>query len=82
MQVEGRGADGRGVRLRIDGDRIAALEPVDPAPDLPLLLPGLVDVQVNGFAGADVNADPLTVADLIRLTRSLRRASPPSARPS
>jgi N-acetylglucosamine-6-phosphate deacetylase len=71
MQVEGRSADGRGVRLRIDGDRIAALEPIDPAPDLPLLLPGLVDIQVNGFAGADVNADPLTVGDLIRLTRSL-----------
>ena len=71
MLVEGRTPDGTGVRLRIDDDRIAAVEPVPPDPQWPLLLPGLVDLQVNGFAGADVNAEDLTVADVAALTRSL-----------
>jgi N-acetylglucosamine-6-phosphate deacetylase len=71
MLVEGRRADGRGVRVRVDGDRIAAVEPLGAAPDLPLLLPGLVDLQVNGFAGIDVNADNLGPADLVRLTVAL-----------
>jgi N-acetylglucosamine-6-phosphate deacetylase len=71
MLVEGRTPDGAGIRLRIDGERIGAIEAVEPDPRWPLLLPGLVDLQVNGFAGADVNAIDLTVADVAALTRSL-----------
>lgn len=33
--------------------------------------PGLVDLQVNGFAGWDVNADDVTAEDVVELTRAL-----------
>jgi N-acetylglucosamine-6-phosphate deacetylase len=71
MLLDGRGADGRGVRVRVERDRIAAVEPLGPAPELPLLLPGLVDLQVNGFAGTDINAENLDAADLVKLTAAL-----------
>jgi N-acetylglucosamine-6-phosphate deacetylase len=41
-------------RLRVDGGRIAAVER-DSAPvgDLPIVAPGLIDLHVHGFGGAD-----------------------------
>jgi N-acetylglucosamine-6-phosphate deacetylase len=36
-----------------------------------MITPGLVDLQVNGFAGYDVNADDVTVDTLAALTRAL-----------
>ncbi|WP_052667012.1 N-acetylglucosamine-6-phosphate deacetylase [Nitriliruptor alkaliphilus] len=33
--------------------------------------PGLVDLQVNGYAGHDVNAEDLSPADVVALTRAL-----------
>src|SRR5690606_40591807 len=33
--------------------------------------PGLVDLQVNGYAGWDVNADDVTPDDVVGLTRAL-----------
>ncbi|MFI7650260.1 N-acetylglucosamine-6-phosphate deacetylase [Micromonospora sp. NPDC049460] len=72
-RIEGRLADGRPVRLRISGDRISSIEETEPTPDQPTILPGLVDLQVNGFAGADVNADDVSVATVVELTRSLCR---------
>src|SRR5699024_7234903 len=33
--------------------------------------PGLVDLQVNGYAGHDVNADDVTVETITALTRAL-----------
>jgi N-acetylglucosamine-6-phosphate deacetylase len=48
---------GRSLRVRIEDGRIAAIEPTTDRTDS-WLTPGLVDVQVNGFAGHDVNAAP------------------------
>ncbi|MFC0674599.1 N-acetylglucosamine-6-phosphate deacetylase [Brachybacterium hainanense] len=39
--------------------------------DLPLLAPGLVDLQVNGFAGHDVNAEDPSPEAIIAIARSL-----------
>ena len=36
-----------------------------------MITPGLVDLQVNGYAGHDVNADDVTVDTLAALTRAL-----------
>ena len=58
-----------------------------PPDDAAFVAPGLVDLQVNGYAGLDLNGrrpDARTVADLCRalLPRSARRAScRPSSRP-
>ena len=67
--VEGRDPwSGRSLRVTADGGRIESIESVDRALDL-WLAPGLVDLQVNGFAGHDLNAgnvDPSTVVELVR----------------
>lgn len=47
-----------------------------PAPDdddLPFLAPGLVDLQVNGFAGIDVNGPDVTTERIVEITAALAR---------
>ncbi|GAA1566466.1 MULTISPECIES: N-acetylglucosamine-6-phosphate deacetylase [Kribbella] len=66
--LEGRTADGRGVRVRYSPAGIEEVADHPSAPDL-LLIPGLVDVQLNGYAGLDVN-DPAANA-LPALVRTL-----------
>ncbi|PZG23359.1 N-acetylglucosamine-6-phosphate deacetylase, partial [Nonomuraea aridisoli] len=72
MTIEGRLADGRPVRVELDGPRIAAVTEVRDAPDV-LVLPGLVDIQVNGYGGHDFNADDLSTGDVAELVRELWR---------
>ncbi len=56
---------GRAVRLTCADGRIAALEPLAGGPaGLPVLLPPLVDIQVNGYAGVDFQRDNCTAAEL------------------
>ena len=43
----------------------------DPTNDVPILSPGLVDAQVNGFRGSDVNGDDSTSEDIQRITAEL-----------
>jgi N-acetylglucosamine-6-phosphate deacetylase len=61
---------GEAVSLRMAGGAIAGVEAIgEPEPaDLPWIGPGLVDLQINGFAGIDVNADgdlPARADDLL-----------------
>jgi N-acetylglucosamine-6-phosphate deacetylase len=67
-------ASGQPVAVRIAGERIAAVEPLVAANagHLPWIGPGLVDLQVNGFAGIDLNRGDLTSDAVGRLTRALR----------
>jgi N-acetylglucosamine-6-phosphate deacetylase len=59
---------GAAARVTWDGAVITAVTPLDADPaGLPVLAPGLVDLQVNGYDGLDVNAadvDPDTIAEL------------------
>ncbi|AYY14000.1 N-acetylglucosamine-6-phosphate deacetylase [Actinobacteria bacterium YIM 96077] len=79
MQLLGRLGDGTPARVRLAGDRIAAVQPAGDAhlddtgsraaDALPWLLPGLVDLQVNGYAGIDMNGEDVcadTVHALVR----------------
>ncbi len=63
------GPDGRPVRCEIDGDgnvaRVTPLVGVSLGEDV-VVTPGLVDIQVNGFAGVDFNAPGLTAQGLDR----------------
>lgn len=72
--IEGRLVlTGEAGRVRIADGRIAGVEPMpDAGDDLPWIGPGLVDVQVNGYAGIDINEGVISVADLDRFIAALR----------
>lgn len=65
----GKLLDGRTVRLAIRNGRIAEIAPTTGDSDV-WILPGLIDVQVNGYARHDVNADNVTVEDITALVRA------------
>ncbi|MDO5605371.1 MAG: amidohydrolase family protein [Paracoccus sp. (in: a-proteobacteria)] len=62
-----------GGALRVDtrDGIVTGVEPVAPLPDMAWLAPGLVDLQVNGFGGLDLNDDALTPATVSALCRKL-----------
>ncbi len=63
---------GRPVKVRLKGDRIAEVKAIrKSAKDLPWIGPGLVDLQVNGFAGHDFNGPRATGAVAGRVAREL-----------
>lgn len=72
MEVTGRLVDtGENARVRVEDGVIAdvAADSSDAARDL-WLAPGLVDLQVNGYAGHDVNADDVDAATVRRLVEA------------
>ena len=73
MKVTGRDpATGRTLSVTTEGGVIAEVRPAKGATDL-WLAPGLVDLQVNGFAGHDVNDAEVSAETLVELVRALRR---------
>ena len=66
-------ASGRTLRVTVEDGRIAAIAPA-PEPSELWLAPGLVDLQVNGFAGHDVNASDVDEQTVAELVRALHRA--------
>jgi N-acetylglucosamine-6-phosphate deacetylase len=63
---------GASLAVTVAGGRIRAVGP-GPADETRWLSAGLVDLQVNGFHGHDVNAASLTVDTVAALTRALHR---------
>lgn len=68
--ISGRMVTGEPVRVICRGDRISDVTPIRTAPDV-VLAPGLVDLQVNGYAGHDVNAPQLRTDTMHALVRAL-----------
>ncbi|NOX56284.1 MAG: amidohydrolase family protein [Planctomycetes bacterium] len=73
MELIGRHYEnGEAIRVTIEGERIASVEPVWPersVDELPYIAPGLLDIQINGHAGRSFTDDGLTaeaVADILR----------------
>ncbi len=67
---------GRAVRLTCADGKITALEPLAQGPaGLPVLLPPLVDIQVNGYAGVDFQRDDCTAAELEHAVEGLAAAA-------
>ncbi|MFJ5993143.1 N-acetylglucosamine-6-phosphate deacetylase [Lentzea sp. NPDC092896] len=69
-EVAGRTATGA-VRVSWRDDVITSISPIDTESDLPLLAPGLVDLQVNGYNGLDVNAETVTPDTIVGLSHLL-----------
>ena len=67
---------GHAITIRAVGGRITSVEPDADAgeADLPWIGAGLVDLQVNGFAGIDLNSGPVTAMNASHLVRVLQRA--------
>ncbi len=71
-QYEGRDVlTGRAVRVVARSGVVEDVELLGTATDLPWISHALVDLQVNGFGGVDVNASDLTVDDVSRMARTL-----------
>lgn len=68
MRLDGHLVDtGEGVSVHLDGPRIARVDSSDAAPDR-WIAPGLLDLQVNGYQGHDVQGADVTaqtIADLV-----------------
>ena len=67
---------GAPVELTLAADRIAEVRDLPPGavPDDEWLLPGLVDIQVNGVAGIDLNAEDVTVEGVAAVVHHQQRA--------
>lgn len=74
LVLRGKLPDGREiVELTLRGRRIAKLKPTGKkaTAKTPLLSPGLVDIQVNGWLGRSLNSDAVTAEDVGAIARAL-----------
>ncbi|MGD8214689.1 N-acetylglucosamine-6-phosphate deacetylase [Aestuariimicrobium sp. Y1814] len=73
-RVEGRDpATGQVLRVQLERGTIGAVERRGHSgSDLPWLVPGLVDLQVNGYAGFDVNHETPGAEHIVGITEALR----------
>ena len=60
----------RSVTIGIDRGRIESLLPAAERPGLPLVAPGFVDLQINGYGGVEFNDPQLTVEKVQRVALS------------
>lgn len=67
-------ATGEVISVVVRDGLIAEIERTGPGADLPWLVPGLVDLQVNGWAGYDVNAADVDVETIASLVNALAEA--------
>lgn len=61
--------DGSGLAVDIADGRIAAVAPAEVAAGAAYLAPGLIDLQVNGYRGLDLNDGALTPERVVALTQ-------------
>lgn len=76
LVVRGRDPSGHPMGLVISGGNIQRTFPIgpeEPWPDDLWILPGLVDIQVNGFGGHDLNAPGTSPDDVAAVVRVLWR---------
>ena len=76
--IKGRISKGRIAEIQLDGERIAKVltrhsnRSDRPAPDKEMhIAPGFIDIQVNGFAGVDINHPNFQGDDLVEVCRNL-----------
>jgi N-acetylglucosamine-6-phosphate deacetylase len=60
----------RPIELEIAGGRIAGIRPLADEAPLPVVAPGLVDLQINGYGGIEFNDPELTIEKVRRVALS------------
>ena len=60
----------RPIALEIEGERITRIFPGQDDPGLPIVAPGLVDLQINGYGGVEFNDRELTVEKVRQVAHS------------
>ena len=70
-RLRGRDPLGRGIEVAIADGMVDSITSADVAPDSPYLTPGLVDLQVNGFGGFDINGPAVAPEDVAGMVHSL-----------
>lgn len=63
----------RPVELEIEGGKITRITPAAEQADLPLVAPGLVDLQINGFGGVEFNDPALSIEKVRQVALSQDR---------
>ncbi|HPF50782.1 MAG TPA: amidohydrolase family protein [Draconibacterium sp.] len=73
MFIEGLNyQSGQPIRVEVRNGKINAISSFSgPVKQLPIVAPGLVDLQVNGYGGIDFNTIPFTENDVLRLVKKL-----------
>jgi N-acetylglucosamine-6-phosphate deacetylase len=72
ISVRGRDLEtGRPVSIGIENGSIASVDPAESDNSLPWIAPGLVDLQVNGYTGLDLNAEEPSEETVDRLSARL-----------
>jgi N-acetylglucosamine-6-phosphate deacetylase len=66
-------ATGEAVSIQFREGLIASIQPVAADASLPMVAPGLVDLQINGYAGHDMNALPISPDAPGNMVRALWR---------
>jgi N-acetylglucosamine-6-phosphate deacetylase len=74
-------ATGQAISIGIEDGIIRSIDPHE-AGDFPFVAPGLVDLQINGYAGHDINALPLADDTLGGMIRALWREGVTSCYPT
>jgi N-acetylglucosamine-6-phosphate deacetylase len=71
QSVTGRNPrDGRPIEVIVEDGRVVAVVPGRADPEA-WLSPGLIDLQVNGYGGEDVNADGIDAGVILSLTKKM-----------
>ncbi len=73
MILHGRLLNGQGVCLTIKDGIIQEINPIKTKSDLAYIAPGLIDLQINGFASVDYNCSSLTKDDIQKSFLALAR---------
>ena len=63
--------NGRNIRIEIEKEVIVGVYPFQTDMTLPFVAPGLVDLQVNGYSGVDLNTKGLIEEDIYQMVESL-----------
>ncbi len=83
MIVRGRNpTTGSGVSVTIEGERIADIRACPVTEREPWLAGGLVDLQINGFAGIDLNSGCCEASQVVSLCRVVARTGTTSFLPT